>query len=405
MPEFVCRVATPTGEVFDKTFTGTDEASLRHELETQDLMILDLRQRSPFVQHLLGLFRLRGGVSPRDFLSFNQELRALIRAGLPIVPSLDILLERRKNKVFRDTLIDVRERVKGGEALSEAFAAHGEMFPALYSTSLASGERSGELASVIDRFVAYQQKILAIRRKVISALVYPLVLGTLAFGLILLMVFFIIPKFNDFLVGFGNELPLITKIVVGGSMFAATHWYYFVGIGLTVTVVYSWWSRTESGRLAMDRFKMRIPLVGTIVSEYAQNRFTRTLATLQSGGIPLVDSLELSAAAVGNAVFERALIAVAGKIREGETLWEQLDETGLFSDISIQMIRVGESTGALDEMLDNASEFTDEEIDAHLERMMSLVEPLMLVFMAVVVATMLLSIYYPLIQAYGQSNA
>ena len=116
MPEFVCRVATPTGEVFDKTFTGTDEASLRHELETQDLMILDLKQRSPFVQHLLGLFRLRGGVSPRDFLSFNQELRALIRAGLPIVPSLDILLERRKNKVFRDTLIDVRERVKGGEA-------------------------------------------------------------------------------------------------------------------------------------------------------------------------------------------------------------------------------------------------------------------------------------------------
>jgi type II secretory pathway component PulF len=236
-------------------------------------------------------------------------------------------------------------------------------------------------------------------------LVYPLVLGTLAFGLILLMVFFIIPKFNDFLVGFGNELPLITKIVVGGSMFAATHWYYFVGTGLTVTVVYSWWSRTESGRLAMDRFKMRIPLVGTIVSEYAQNRFTRTLATLQSGGIPLVDSLELSAAAVGNVVFERALIVVAGKIREGETLWEQLDETGLFSDISIQMIRVGESTGALDEMLDNASEFTDEEIDAHLERMMSLVEPLMLVFMSIVVATMLLSIYYPLIQAYGQSNA
>jgi type IV pilus assembly protein PilC len=253
--------------------------------------------------------------------------------------------------------------------------------------------------------VAYQQKIIGIRRKVISALIYPAILITLALGLIALMVFFIIPKFNEFLVGFGAELPLITKIVVGSSMFAVENAKY-IGGGLVLgLILFSWWSRTEQGTYAVDRFKLRIPLAGKVIGEYCQNRFTRTLGTLQAGGIPLVSSLELSARAVGNVVYEKALLGVAGKVREGEALWETLDKTGLLSDITVQMIKVGESTGALDEMLQNASDFTDEEIDANLDRMMSMVEPLMLVFMALVVATMLLSIYYPLIQAYGQSTA
>lgn len=405
MPEFVCRVATPAGEVFDKVYAGTDESSLRRELENQELMILDVKRRNPVIHQLLRMLRLQGSIAPRDFLFFNQELRALIRAGLPIVPSLDILLERRKNKVFRNSLIDVRDRVKGGEALSEAFAAQGELYPPLYAASLASGERSGELASVIERFIAYLQKIIGIRRKVISALIYPAILVTLALGLIALMVFFIIPKFNEFLVDFGAELPLITKIVVGTSTAAVENWKWIVGGLVGGFAALSWWSRTGPGRYALDRFKLRLPLAGKVISEYCQNRFTRTLGTLQAGGIPLVSSLELAARAVGNAVYEKALLEVAGKVREGQSLWESLDATGLLSDIAVQMIKVGESTGALDEMLKNASDFTDEEIDANLERMMSLVEPLMLVFMALVVAVMLLSIYYPLIQAYSQTTA
>ena len=171
MPEFTCRIGTPAGEIFERTYVGSDEASLRRDLESQDLMILDMRRRSAIVQTLLRALKLRGSVSMKEFLFFNQELRALVRAGLPIVPSLDILLERRKNKVFRNSLIDIRDRVKGGEALSDAFAAQGDLYPPLYSASLASGERSGELTSVIERFVAYLQKIISIRRKVISALI------------------------------------------------------------------------------------------------------------------------------------------------------------------------------------------------------------------------------------------
>jgi type IV pilus assembly protein PilC len=404
MPEFVCRVATPSGEVFDKVYAGSDETSLRRELENQELMILDVKRRNPIVQQLLRALHIQGSIASREFLFFNQELRALIHAGLPIVPSLDILLERRKNKTFRNSLIDIRDRVKGGEALSDAFAAQGDMYPPLYSASLASGERSGELASVIERFVAYLQKIISIRRKVISALIYPAILITLALCLIALMIFFIIPKFNEFLIDFGAELPLITQIVVNTSMFAVAQWKVIVGGGVGGFLVLSWWSRTESGRYAVDRFKLRLPLAGKVMSEYCQNRFTRTLGTLQAGGIPLVTSLELAARAVGNVVYEQALLGVAKKVREGEALWESLDETGLLSDITIQMVKVGESTGALDEMLQNASDFTDEEIDANLDRLMSMVEPLMLVFMALVVATMLLSIYYPLIQAYSQTT-
>jgi len=405
MPEFVCRVATPAGEVFDKVYTGSDEASLRRDLEGQELMILDVKRRNPFIQQTLRMLHIQGSIAPQDFLFFNQELRALVKAGLPIVPSLDILLERRKNKTFRNALIDVRDRVKSGEALSEAFDAQGDLFPPLYSASLASGERSGELAAVLGRFVAYLHKIIGIRRKVISALIYPIILFTLATGLIALMVFFIIPKFKEFLVDFGVELPLITKVVIGSSTFAVENAKYIVGGVILGVVVFSWWSRTETGRLGVDRFKLRIPLVGTVLGEYCQNRFTRTLGTLQAGGIPLVTSLELSARAVGNLVYENALLGVAGKVREGEPLWETLDATGLLSDITVQMIKVGEATGALDDMLQNASDFTDEEIDADLDRLMSMVEPLMLVFMAVVVATMLLSVYYPLIQAYGQTSA
>lgn len=405
MPEFVCRVATPSGEVFDKVYVGTDERSLRRDLETQDLMILDVKRRNPILQQLMRMLRIQGGISSREFLFFNQELRALIHAGLPIVPSLDILLERRKNKTFRNSLIDIRDRVKGGEALSEAFIAQGELYPPLYAASLASGERSGELASVITRFVAYLQKIIGIRRKVISALIYPAILVSLALCLIALMVFFIIPKFNEFLVDFGADLPLITKMVVNTSTFCVEHWKIILGSLIGGFLTFSWWSRTERGNYAVDRAKLRLPLVGHVMAEYCQNRFTRTLGTLQAGGIPLVTSLELSARAVGNAVYEQKLLDVATKVREGEALWESLDQTGLMSDITIQMVKVGESTGALDEMLQNASDFTDEEIDANLDRMMSMVEPMMLLFMALVVATMLLSIYYPLIQAYSQTSA
>ena len=401
MPEFLCRVAIGSGDVVERKYVAADEAALRRDLENQDLMLLDVRRSNPFLQQLARTLRIKGSISSREFLIFNKELIALVRAGLPIVPSLTILLERRKNATFRHALMDIRERVKSGESLSEAFGAQGDLFPPLYSASLASGERSGEMASVLARFIDYTQRVLAIQRKVVSALIYPAILFTLSIGLVSLMVFFIIPKFNEFLKDFGQELPLITQIIVGIAMFCQERWQIILAGTVAGFFGFMVWHRTPGGRYVMDNLKIRLPILGEIVRNYAQNRFTRTLGTLQAGGIPLVTSLELSSHAVGNVVFERELNEVTTKVREGEALWESLDKTGLISDINIQMIRVGESTGALVEMLDNASEFTDEEIDTQLSRMVTMIEPLMLVFMAIIVATMLLSIYLPMIQLYG----
>jgi len=402
MPEFACRVATPSGEVFERSYVAEDESRLRRDLEKQDLMILDLRQRSALLQQLARLFRLRGHVAMREFLLFNQEFSALIRAGLPILGSLDILLERRKNPAFKQALLDIRDRVRSGEQLSEAFTAQGELFPPLYSSSLASGERSGELASVLTRFIDYTQKVLSIRSKVISALIYPAILLTLSVGLVLLMLFYIIPKFSEFLTTLGTEPPLITRMILGVALLCQNNWQLILIVALAAAIGLYAWNRTERGRYAMDRIKLRVPLLGKVVDNYAQNRFTRTLATLQAGGIPLVISLELSARAVGNRVFEKALMGVTEKVREGQALFESLAETHLISDITVQMVKVGESTGALEEMLNHASDFTDHEIDTRLTRIVSLIEPLMLVFMAIVVAVMLMAIYLPMFTVVGR---
>jgi type IV pilus assembly protein PilC len=404
MPEFMCRVAYPTGEIVERSFTADDEPALRRELEAKEYLILDLRRRSPLTRAIADTLRLRGRISAREFLFFNQELRALIRAGLPVLGSLDILIERRKNEAFKRALIDIRERVKSGESLSDAFAAHPDLFSKLYSSSLASGERSGELPSVLERFVAYQQTIIAIQRKVTAALMYPAILLLLSLGLVALMVFYIVPNFSEFLGEFGTELPLITQILVDTATFCRSNWKIILGVTALTVVSFLIWQKSGAGRVAIDRLKMKIPLVGGIVQDYAQNRFTRTLGTLVAGGIPLVSSLELAGRAVGNSVFEMAILESATHVREGQSLWESLEGTGLFTDIAVEMIKVGESTGSLEEMLMSASDFTDEEIDYKLTRMVSLFEPLLIVAMAVVVGGMLLSLYLPLLRVYSQSR-
>ena len=404
MPEFHCRVAYPTGEIVERSYTAQDAQSLRRELESKDYLVLEMRRRSAALGAIADTFRLKARISPREFLFFNQELRALIKAGLPVLPSLEILLERRKNPTFRRALTDVRDRIKGGESLSDAFGAQGDLFPKLYCSSLASGERSGELPSVLERYVAYQRSSMTIRRKVVSALTYPAILLTLSFVLVNLMVFYIIPQFNEFLQDFGTELPLITRVLVDTAEFCTGHWQVLIGGFVTLITALLIWARTEAGRVSLDGLKMRIPLVGGIIQEYAQNRFTRTLGTLVAGGIPLVTSLELTTQAVGNAVFERELAKVSTQVREGQSLWESVERTGLVSDIAVEMIKVGESTGSLEEMLHSSSDFTDEEIDYKLTRMISLFEPLLIVLMAVVVGGMLLALYLPMLQAYSKAQ-
>jgi len=404
MAQFICRMALPTGEIVERMVVGDTEAAVRREFEDKDMLVLELRRQNPVLAAIGEVVAVRQRIPAREFLFFNQEFSALLRAGLPILTSLDILIDRRKNVVFKKALENIRERVKGGESLSDAFTAQGDLFPKLYAASLASGERSGELPNVLKRYIAYTRSIMTIQKKVVGALIYPAILVCVSIVIVIIMLFKVIPAFATLFATLGTTLPWQTEILVNTATFLQSMWQPILAAAVGGAVAFLLWKRSPTGRVGFDRLKMNLPLVGGVIKDYAQNRFTRTLSTLLSGGIPLVTSLELAARAVGNYVFEKELLGVTVHVREGQPLWECLERTGYVSEMAVEMVKVGESTGSLVEMLDNASEFSEEEIDYRLSKMVTMIEPLMLVFMAVIVTGMILAIYMPLFQAVGQSK-
>ena len=403
MPEFIAKVGTSDGTVMERSFTAESEAALRSELEGKDYLVFKVRKKGG-VTGLLPGFGPGRSVKMKEFLLFNQELAALIKAGLPIIASLEILTERRKNQAFRKALMDVRDKVRGGASLSEAFQEQGEMFPAIYSATLASGERSGEIANVLLRYIAYQKTILALKRKVTTALIYPAILFVLMMGLVAILIVWVVPQFTEFYKDFGADLPLLTRALIGVSGFVTQKAIFMVALVALGAVLFRAWVRTPAGRLAIDRFVVRVPVVGGVFHRFAVSRFTRTLGTLIAGGIPAVTALLMSAKAVGNLEFEAKLIDVERKVREGSSLWESLEATGLFNDIAIEMTRVGESTGSLHDMLANISDFYDEEIEARINTIMVFIEPVMLVVMGGFVVLIMLAIYLPLLRSYAQST-
>jgi type IV pilus assembly protein PilC len=403
MPEFIAKVGTSDGTVMERSFTAESEEALRSDLEGKDYLVFKVRRKGG-VSGLLPGFGAGRSVKMKEFLLFNQELAALIKAGLPIIASLEILTERRKNQAFRKALMDVRDKVRGGASLSEAFQEQGEMFPAIYSATLASGERSGEIANVLLRYIAYQKTILALKRKVTTALIYPAILFVLMMVLIAILIVWVVPQFTEFYKDFGADLPLLTRTLIGVSGFVTQKAIFMVALVALAAVLFRAWMRTPAGRLAIDRFVVRVPVVGGVFHRFAVSRFTRTLGTLIAGGIPAVTALLMSAKAVGNLAFEAKLIDVERKVREGSSLWESLEATGLFNDIAIEMTRVGESTGSLHDMLANISDFYDEEIEARINTIMVFIEPVMLVVMGGFVVLIMLAIYLPLLRSYAQST-
>lgn len=407
MADYSCRIGTATGDIIERTYSADSETALRRELERKDLLVVSIRKLGGAAEALRTLTPFRPRVSVKEFLLFNQELMALIKAGLPILASMDILIERRKNQVFKRALTDIRNRVKAGESLSESFLAQGDLFPKIYCSSLASGERSGEIATVLKRYVSYTRTVVAIRKKVVGAMIYPAILLCLSFVLVGILVYFVLPTFAEFYKGLGGantELPWLTAALVGFSHFLRKNLILIVLGAVGGGVAFSVWKKTDAGRYQFDSFRLHLPLIGRILQSYAISRFARTLSTLVSGGIPLVTAIEITAESVGNSVFTRALNGVARRVKEGEAMWESIEQTGLYNDMTTEMIKVGESTGSLEEMLTNISDFLDEEIDQKLSTLVALVEPIMLVFMAVLVGTIMLAIYYPLLKLYSGSG-
>jgi type IV pilus assembly protein PilC len=341
--------------------------------------------------------RSRKVVSMERFLLFNQELLALVRAGLPILQSFDIMLERQKNPRFREVLTDIRDKLKSGISLSDAFGSYGDVFPAIYSTSLRAGERSGDLEGVLKRFLRYQKMIVALRKKVVSALIYPSVLVALSVAMVFIMLTKVIPKFAEFYAGFDADLPVFTKLMINVATTLNDHFIVtIVGAVIALLLLRRWIATT--GRVAWDRFKLRIPMVGGILHRFAIMQFTQSLGTLLGGGTPMVPAIEIASQSVTNKMISAKVSGIVQNVREGEPLWRSLETTAVISDLAVEMIKVGESTGALTEMLANVSEFYDEEIEARLSRVVATIEPVILVFMGLVIATLLYAFYLPLFQ-------
>jgi type IV pilus assembly protein PilC len=394
MTEYVARVGTPEGSVLEERHRAVSAEALRRELENKGLNVFRVQERRGALR--LAFLHRREKLGSLEFLTFNQQLATLLKAGMPILQSLELLQRAQTGAVIKEVLARVLEDVRSGSSLSEAFSAQGGLFPPLYCATVFAGERAGELVAVLTRYVHHQQMLEAIRRKVTSALTYPLVLICLAMGLVVLLMTYVIPRFATFFLGFSAELPLLTQIVINTASFIQAHLPWEIG-GMFVGYVFlRRWMQTETGGIAVDRIKLRIPFIGQIFHLFGLSQFVRSLGTLLAGGTPLVNALEIASSVVTNRAINVPLSSVAPSVREGQPLWSSLESTHLFPDLSVAMVQVGEATGALEDMLFNVAQLYDESIEVRLARVVTLIEPVVLVVMGGVVAGLLLSVYLPM---------
>jgi type IV pilus assembly protein PilC len=394
--EFRCRLGTSGGEVIEGVYVAESEARLRHDLEEKGLYVLGIR-RAGWSWALARPARRRK-ISQAEFIVFNQELATLLRAGMPLVQSLEILRRRAENPVFRAVLDDIHERVRSGSSLSEAFEAQGDLFPGVYHASLMAGEKSGSLEQVIRRYVSYVKVVSAVRRKTLSALIYPAILVVLSLIVVSIILFRVVPEFAGFYGQFGRDLPLVTRLIVSFSTFVV-RWFPLILAGLVGAGVGLWaWLRRPEQRARIDRLLLRLPWVGPTMRRFASSQAARTLATLLGGGLPLVNALGITARSIGNQFLARELLVIEQQVREGRALAAAMSDRGAFPDVAVKMVEVGESTGALQDMLNSLADFFDEENDTKLGRFVTTIEPALLVIMGIVIAGLLLALYMPLFQ-------
>ncbi len=383
----------------ETTYVAENEARLRLELEDKGLFLLSVRARGGVgVGGLKLRLPQRRAIPARDFIVFNQALSTLLKAGLPLVQSLDILRKRVPNPVFKVALDDIYEKVRSGTALSEAFEAQ-RLFSGVYTASLMAGENSGSLEQVLRRYVHHMKVLASVRSHVVSALIYPAVLVVLSIVVVALIVFKVVPEFASFYGQFeGAELPVSTRVLVAISENLVGSAGLLVGGVLAAVALAILWFRQPGQRKRLHATILRLPYFGPLARKLATAQVSRTLATLLSGGIPLVNSLDIAARSVGNQSIAEGLGIVATQVREGGSLAGALTERNMFPHVAVEMVEVGESTGALADMLNSIADFYDEENETSLQRFSTLIQPVLLVFMGLVIAGLLLSLYMPLFQ-------
>jgi type IV pilus assembly protein PilC len=394
MTEFVCKVGDSTGRVFQQVESAPSEAEARQRLADKGFHVYSIRG------HLGVLTQLSRGrrdrvVRSSEFLIFNQQFNTLIKAGLPILKALDLLAERAAAPRLRPVLSDVRQRVRDGAMLSESLEAQG-VFPGVYTTSILAGEKSGNLTGVLDNYIAYQRVSVGFRNRLKTVLIYPSILVVAVVSVLSFLVTYAVPQFATLYTDLNVSLPPITKVVLAISL-PLRNYLLVIVVGLAAAIILGFlWSRSERGALALERLRPKIPLLGDIWLKAQVAQFVRTLSTLLAGGTPLVTSLDTAASSIGSRLISTSVRKAAGQVREGQTLHNSLAAEGLIPGLALEMIEVGESSGALTAMLASVADFYEEEVNLRLTGFLAWIEPAILVFMAVVVAFILIALYLPM---------
>ena len=393
MAEFLIKMADERGHVLEQIESGISEQDIRERLAQQGFLVYSIKGRRGLLALSFGPRRRK--VRNEEFIVFNQQFLTLIKAGLPILKSLDLLSRRQRNAYFKSMLENVQQRVKSGELLSDAFAAQGSVSK-IYTTTLLAGERSGNLEEVLGRFIAFQRLALSFRKKLLSSLWYPgLLISALAIMLTFLMTY-VVPQFADLYSSLNAKLPAITIFMLGIGTGIRNYYYMILAVILAIVIGVWLWARSQRGGRTLDALRYRLPLIGTIWMKYQVAMFCRTLSTLLSGGLPLVPSLETASQSINSFKISDNVGHAARRVREGRALAFSLEETEFFPDLAIEMIEVGESTGALPAMLNSVAEFFEEDVQNSLATALQLIEPFILIFMGITVAFVLISLYLPI---------
>jgi type IV pilus assembly protein PilC len=394
MGEFLCRVADGSGRVFSQVEAAASLDEVRQKLTDRGLYVYSVEARNSLLTALTTRRRTRQ-VGGSDFLILNQQFNTLIKAGLPILRALDLLASRATAPKLRPILSQLRDRVREGKSLSEAVDEAG-VFSKVYSTALLAGEKSGNLAGVLDYYIAYQRVSTGVKKKILATLVYPILLITVASLIVTYLVTFVVPKFAQLYTDLGVELPGPTQVLIALTVdYRLLILGIIAGLFLAAFGLYLW-SRTEEGGAAFDRLKFRIPIVGDTLLKFQAAQFSRTLATLLTGGTPLVAGLQTASDAISSKLLRSTVMQATQMVREGESLHSALASKGVMPELALDMIEVGESSGALAPMLTSVAEFYEEEVGVRLSAMVAVIEPVILVFMGMLVAFILISLYLPI---------
>lgn len=394
MPVFLWAGTTKKDEVKKGEIEAADELAARMLLRRQGFKSIDVRKKPKDLMEYLPF--LAGGVKEKDVVVFCRIFSTMINAGLPLIQCLDLLAQQEKNKAFAKIIRSVKENIEGGTSLTDALKKYPKVFDELFVNLIAAGEAGGILDVVLGRLSNYLEKAMKLKRKVKSAMTYPIAVLVISVAVVALLLIKVIPVFQKMFEGMGGELPGPTAMIVAMSEFAQTYWWAIFAVIVVLVIAFNRFYKTEKGRWMMDSAMLKAPVFGPVFKKVAVAKFSRTMATMMSSGVPILEGLNIVSKTSGNVVVENALMKTRQSISEGQSIAEPLSETGIFPSMVVQMIAVGEATGALDSMLNKIADFYDDEVDTAVDAMTSLLEPAMMVFLGGIVGGMIIAMYLPI---------